>query len=49
MLVLRYHVFFVEKGMVSDPRIRPVSLGFPAIFGAFLSMVFFERNPRAIC
>jgi hypothetical protein len=49
MLVLRYHVFSVEKGVVSNSRIRPDSLGFPAVSGAFFSMVFFERNPRAIC
>lgn len=44
MLGVRYHVASVEEGMVSNPIVRPVSLGFLAIFGAFLSMVFFERN-----
>lgn len=49
MLGVRYHVVAVEGNVVSIPIIRPVLLGFLAVLGAFLSMVFFERNPRAPC
>ena len=49
MLGVRYHVAFVGKGMVSRLIIHPVLLGFLAVLGVFLSMVFFERNSRASC
>jgi hypothetical protein len=49
MLGVRYHTVSTEEGMVSNCTIFPVPLGFTAIFGAFLSMVFSERNPRTPC
>lgn len=49
MLGVRYHAVSAEEGMVLNLTILPVALGFTAIFGVFLSMVFSERNPRAPC
>jgi hypothetical protein len=49
MLGARYHVASVGMDMVSNLIICLVSLGFPAVWGCFLSMVFFERNPQAPC